>query len=186
MWDSRNLSRCSSVVVSPIATTPTFSEGGVKRKVVENGGGVGAASAKEETSLQGSLLSRLACCSVERRGSPFVFGMKKMIDLTYLASSIGEAFFFFGRFFSVTQVEGKTHFTHQKQHHRGRGGAQTTQSPPPLLTGDGNSGRVLGVLGNVDWSLPASSGETAGSHHGSYNVLSHVRASGKRCRRLAQ
>ena len=95
------------MVVSPIATTPTFSEGGVKRKVVENGGGVGAASAKEETSLQGSMLSRLACCSVERRGSPFVFGMKKMIDLTYLASSIGEAFFFFRTLFPSPRSKGK-------------------------------------------------------------------------------
>ena len=145
MLNSRNLSQCASVVVSPTATTPTFSEGGVKRKEVENAGGVGAVSAKEETSLQGSLLSRLACCSVERRGSPFVFGMKKMIDLTNLASSIGEAFFF-GRYFRHPDRRENPLHTHTKNSTTG-GGAQTTQSPPLLLTGDGNSGQVLGGLG---------------------------------------
>ena len=34
-----NLSQCSSVVVSPTATTPTLSEGGVKSKEVEIAGG---------------------------------------------------------------------------------------------------------------------------------------------------
>ena len=146
MWNSRNLSQCSSVVASPTATTPTFSEGGVKRKVVEGGGG-GAASAKEETSLQGSLLSRLACCSAERRGSPIVFGMNKMIDLTFLACSIGEAFFFFRTLFPSPRSKGKplhTLKTAPQGAGRGPNHTVTTSSPPrrwQLRAGPGSLGK---------------------------------------------